>query len=482
MVKISQSKQPPTAPAAPDWASVDARLEAHLPQLLEDIGTLVAIPSVAGSPAPGAPYGQAVDQALAAALQIAQRLGFATENVDGHLGLADLAGHGQGQVGVLGHLDVVPADAAEWRTPPFAAVEKDGMLYGRGVVDDKGPLLAALHAAAVLQEAGLSLNKSVRFLMGCNEENGMSCVKYYLTKYEQPEYGFTPDGHFPAIIGEKGIYHYQLCRSFAAPEPPLPGLPQLLSLSAGQAENVIPGTAKAVFAAGEGLAAALSGREGLQIQQEGAHTVLIASGQAAHASTPEDGVNAITRLLDVLAELNFGPLPVRAFINDIQRLITVDDRHGAGFGLDEADALSANTHAPTMLQLDHSGARLTLDLRFLLSRKAKHYRKQLRSLAQQQQMVFVERNYHNPLYLGENHPLTEMLLQSYREVSGDNGPAEVIGGGSYAKTLKNFLAFGAEPAGAAEMAHQANEAISCLHLLDCLKIYARAIYRMAMAD
>jgi len=460
------------------FARADRLLEERFPQLVEDIGRVVAIPSTEGEPAEGAPYGAEVARVLEEALAICRRMGFETENVDGHCGLADWPGQTARQVGVLAHLDVVPACAEEWDTPPFTATVKDGWLYGRGVVDDKGPLFAALYAAAALRDAGAELRNTVRFLMGCNEEGGMQCMEYYLTKYPQPDFGFTPDGHFPAIIGEKGIFHYTLSRSWQAEA--CEG-PQLLSVSAGHAPNVIPATAQAVLANADGLAAQLAGCSGITVAQQGSTLTVTANGQAAHASTPQDGDNAISYLLKALRGAAYGPAGAKQFLDEFADLLE-DDRAGSGFGVAEADALSAVTHAPTMLHVADGRAELMLDMRFLVTKKAAEYRERLQAFAAAHNCAFAEHGYHDPLYLGENHPLAGMLMESYREVTGDLREPEVIGGGSYAKTMKDFIAFGAEPAGSAEMAHQNNEAIECSHLLNCTKIFARAIYRMGMAE
>ena len=180
-------------PAQVDFDRIDAALESYYPQMERDLLALISYPSVQGEPDWRAPFGQDVRDALDFALGVAVTLGFRAEDVDGYVGLADLEGYSDEQVGVLCHLDVVPARAEDWTVcPPFEPCVKEGRIYGRGALDDKGPTIAALYGAAVLADFGVPLSKTVRFILGCNEESGMECVKYYLSKFDPPECGFTP--------------------------------------------------------------------------------------------------------------------------------------------------------------------------------------------------------------------------------------------------------------------------------------------------
>ena len=177
-------------------------------------------------------------------------------------------------------MDVVPARAEDWTVcPPFEPVVRQGRIYGRGALDDKGPTIAALYAAAVLADFGLPLTKTVRFILGCNEESGMECVKYFLEKYEPPALGFAPDGRFPLVNGEKGICHFQLAASFP---PAQEGGPRLLRLEAGSAANIVPAEAEAVFSPGAQLC--FHGEEGISLTQQEGCPVVTAKGRAAHGS------------------------------------------------------------------------------------------------------------------------------------------------------------------------------------------------------
>jgi len=121
-------------------------------RLIGAVSRLVAVKSVNGPAQPGAPFGPGPKAALEEALALASELGFATRNYDDHVGLADLNG-GPTQLHILAHLDVV-GEGKGWDTDPYTCVEKDGVLYGRGVSDDKGPLCAALMAMAAVKDLG----------------------------------------------------------------------------------------------------------------------------------------------------------------------------------------------------------------------------------------------------------------------------------------------------------------------------------------
>jgi succinyl-diaminopimelate desuccinylase len=93
----------------------------------------------------------------------------------------------------------------EWIFPPYAAEISDGVLYGRGSVDDKGPAMAALFAMAALRESQIALRRRFRLIVGLDEESGSRCIKYYRENAELPEFSFSPDASFPVVNAEKGI-------------------------------------------------------------------------------------------------------------------------------------------------------------------------------------------------------------------------------------------------------------------------------------
>lgn len=106
---------------------------------------------------------------------------------------------------------------SNWKSDPFTAEIRDGRIYGRGAIDDKGPAVAVLYALRAIRESGIPLRKNVRFLLGCNEENGSTDLEYYMARHAMPPQVFTPDGSYPIIHLEKGMLRLQFTKATADP-------------------------------------------------------------------------------------------------------------------------------------------------------------------------------------------------------------------------------------------------------------------------
>ena len=137
----------------------------------------IRIPSLKAEGSEGAPFGAQLRRMLDVALEDAASFGFTVRDFDGYAGDATL-GDAEETVAVLGHLDVVPVGDG-WRVDPFGAVREGDVLLGRGTSDDKGPSLAAMFAMRAIREAGVPLKKSIRLILGCDEESGWQDMAYY---------------------------------------------------------------------------------------------------------------------------------------------------------------------------------------------------------------------------------------------------------------------------------------------------------------
>ena len=202
-------------------------------EMKRSLRELCRIESVAGiDVSDDAPYGAGCAQALDYALELCRRLGFETKLCDKHrCGWAQI-GAGETVVGILAHLDVVPAGSG-WSYPAYDLTEENGRLYGRGVSDDKGPAIACIYAMKDILDAGISLKRRVRIIFGQSEESGeWDDMAYYREHEELPVFGFTPDADFPAIYGEKRLLNYKLTMPLEESG--------LLDIRGGSASNVVP--------------------------------------------------------------------------------------------------------------------------------------------------------------------------------------------------------------------------------------------------
>lgn len=171
-------------------------------QMIEDIKTIVRMPSVEKEAEENAPFGKDIALTLDKALEIASSLGFQTKHLDHYIGYAQY-GEGEDYIGIIGHLDVVPTGTG-WKHPPFSAYEEDGYIYSRGILDNKGPIMTCLYALYAIKELNIKLHKPVRIIFGCDEETGFKDLEYYLKHEQPPVMGWTPDCKYPVVYGERG--------------------------------------------------------------------------------------------------------------------------------------------------------------------------------------------------------------------------------------------------------------------------------------
>lgn len=179
-----------------------AKVDELSQEMIRTIIRMVQIDSVEAEAEPDAPFGRGVKKALDAALRLAEEMGFSAVNVDNYMGYASY-GESEDYVCAVGHLDVVPVGTG-WKQPPFSGYMKDGVIYSRGVLDNKGPIFSCLYALYALKELGIRPDRQIRILFGCDEETGFEDLKYYLSKEKPPVMGFTPDCKYPVVYAERG--------------------------------------------------------------------------------------------------------------------------------------------------------------------------------------------------------------------------------------------------------------------------------------
>ncbi len=438
----------------------------------EFIGMLqrwIRTPSVKGGAEDGAPFGRDVRRMLDTAMEDAKKLGFAVRDFDGYACDVTL-GDAAEKIAVLGHLDVVPVGDG-WTKPPFDGLIENGRIYGRGTNDDKGPSLAALFAMKAVREAGIPMKKGIRLILGCDEESGWEDMEYYGAHEQIPDVGFSPDACFPLINTEKGMVVLEL-RAPAAET----GL-RILEMATGDRINVIPGECRALVEGGAELAEKVrvyAERTGLpyaaEVMEQGVR--LAATGIPGHSAYPEGKRNAIGMMLLLLRELGAeGPVAVLAEAVGMEH-------DGKSLGCACRDEVSKElTCNMGILRLQDGEWFGTLDFRCPVTADQEKLKEA--AAAHLPGFAVVTETQKPPHHVPADSELVKSLLAAYEEETGLKGEPMSTGGGTYAKVLKQGVAFGALFPDEEDLAHQADEYETIDRLMLAMKIYANALIRLA---
>ena len=445
--------------------SIKEEIHALSDEMITNLGRLVAIDSQLGTPAEGMPFGEGPAKALSEGLKIAQELGFHTVNLDNYCGYAEM-GEGEEIVGIAGHLDIVPV-GGDWTHDPFKLTREGDYVYGRGTTDDKGPVLEALYAMKLLRDSGVKLNKRVRLIMGCNEETGSKCMEHYNEVAEELSCGFTPDANFPCIHGEKGHMSMMAYSKNT----------KIISMNGGFVSNAVCDTCTTVIPASAGMkdkleeALSQTGLKEYKVTEQNGQISIYAKGIPAHASTPTLGVNAAGVIFDCLAKAGFEDDFVK-FYNS--HLGTACD--GSGVGLKFEDEYGDLTFCNGIVKTEDGVISCTIDIRVPVTLKAQQVRKMCEGRLEDENGRIEIIEIGDPLFFPRQSPLVEALYKAYVDVTGDkeNEPM-VIGGGTYAKSLKNIIAFGPEKLGIDYRIHSADEYILVSGMEEAVQIYMEAI-------
>lgn len=439
-------------------------VENQLPNMEALLKKLVEIPSVQGNATGDAPYGEEPLRCLEEFLRQAEKLGFPVSLEDRRMGEVRL-GEGAPELAVLGHLDVVPG-WTEGEHPPFELTKEDGVYYGRGVIDDKGPMVSALFALYYFLEQNISLEKPVLLLAGTDEENGSSDLEFYRKNHSLPPMVMTPDASYPLINGEKGMLRFLLQRKVTQT--------YLTELTGGEVINGVPQKARAGFVFVPPFWKDLpQSVGGVQLSMQGQEYTAL--GKNAHASTPELGENALTALWQALAE----GLPAgkeQHLFRDLTTLFPHGKTGGEGFGLECSDPVSGRlTLNPGFCQIHGGLAEIFCDVRFPLNRSAKEMLVEFTRKAAQYRFILIPLLTQEPHYTPEDSRLVSTLLKVYREHTGREGRCLAIGGGTYVHDIPGGVAFGMEREGYDYRMHGADERLPVEELVDNTVLYIKAI-------
>lgn len=414
---------------------------------------LIRIPSVKDQPVPNAPFGAQTVEALERFLDEAKKDGFRTKNVDGYCGWLEYGPEdAEAMIAAVAHLDVVPV--GDW-TDAFEPILEDDRLVGRGSIDDKGPAVSAYYGLKALKDSGYEPKHRLRLILGLDEESGSACMERYCQTEEIPVAGFTPDADFPVIHAEKGMIRYDVEMTW--PEDTSSPL-RFVRAEAGSRANVIPGSAK------------------ISLKHEDGHVdTKVVEGVMGHASMPEMAKNAISLAIrDVAYRLQETGVS-HPFVDMYTALIGLDydgDKLGIKFEDEVSGPLTMNIG---VIDLNETGVKMICDIRYPVTM---NYDEMVSTIEKQYQAYGASVkiwSHSEPLYRPKDHKLVAALSRIYNEQSGSSDEPIAIGGGTYARSIPNILAYGPTFPGEENLAHQHGEYILLETLFRSSEIYREAL-------
>jgi|LSQX01.1.fsa_nt_gb succinyl-diaminopimelate desuccinylase len=438
-----------------------AFLEAQEENMIADLKEFVRIPSISTDLAE-------VRRALDYALSLGEKMGFSSRAVlDGQAGIIE-TGSGPETLGILSHVDVVPpGDLEAWDSPPFEPVIRDGAIWGRGTLDDKGAIIASLYAMKAVAGLGQPWRKKVQLILGTQEEVDWTDMRAYVKNFPLPNYGFTPDGEYPLCNIEKGMIDIEIAVPLSSPAGD--GL-FLVAVDGGKATNVVPDYCRAKL-----------------LKKPGDEVITLESwGKSAHSCQPEKGENAIINLCHRLKE---EPLEE----NSLSRVVKVlrekfADIYGKEIGLYSEDEyyngefIHRNTIAVTMITTGDNEATLNFNVRFAYGTTEEEILEAFRRVASEMGGAIKDYKALPAVYISKDRPFMQAFARAYESVTGLKNEFTLAYGGSYAKAMENIVSWGPIFPGEEDTCHEVNEHMSLSSFMLNAKIFAVAIAGIALSE
>ncbi len=459
---------------------IDAFLQENRDNIVNDLIKMSRIPAVRGEAEEGAPFGKDVARSLEVCAQVARDMGFETTLYSDSGYAVTTFGEGEKSIGFFGHADVVPAGDGWTVCEPFEPTVIDGVLYGRGVVDNKAGLTAGFYTMKAIRDLGIPFSSKLITFTGGNEESGMKCLHAFVEQQRSPDVCITADSSFPVCCGEKTSMKV----SIIADKP----FDTIIYVKAGTVSNAVAAYAEAALPANAELRAQLEqaalSDSGFALREEDGRLIFSATGLTAHASRPQLGKSGLKMLVKALSAC-----PAIGS-NDMEiigtAVLATEDDYGETMGFAYQDEqMGRTTMVCTIAATENGRLKLNYDNRVCAMQDAE-------KLARSYEEFFSSRGFGfdatdtykgyaiSPgFYIPPTDPVIAAAVELYRTITGEkDAQAYTMGGGTYARYLKNAFAFGPVFPGRNPVTipghggiHQPDEALVIDDYMQAMKIY-----------
>ncbi len=366
----------------------------------------------------------------------------------------------------------------------FCGTIYDNKIYGRGAIDDKGPVISSLYAMKVIME-NYKLKKRVRLILGLNEENDWKCINYYKSHEESPSVSFSPDADFPCIYAEKSILTSYLKMDYSnflnkdiiikeinTYENPINVVPKICSVVLKinnkklKMSEIIENLKKIIDE---------SGFEIDIYKIDETELKLTSYGIQSHAAHPDLGINAISRLIVILSKL-FNIYDIYIGLFEFFKNYINTDYTGKNLEIDYKNQLGCLTLNVGDFCLKNNILEIGMNIRIPASvNTIEVENKFIKYVCPYSNVDFDTISYKPSLYISKENKLVKTLCGIYNEVTHSNLEPIAIGGATFARAFDNCISFGPNFPNDKDMCHQTDEFIDIDKLLLSCKIYAKAI-------
>ncbi|RTR32111.1 dipeptidase [Shewanella atlantica] len=426
--------------------------------------------------------------------QLSQKLGLDYSD-HGYVILIGL-GNSEKKLGVITHGDVQPANPQLWQSNPFVldVTSKPGKLIGRGTEDDKGAIVTAMYAMKSIQDKGLKLDRRIELMVYFAEETDWDPLRAFLKNFTPADINITIDAEYPVVTAEKGWSKINLVIPPQEMASTADNRARLVSFSGGVFSSQVPQQAYAELSGvSDELQTALEAQGELQpgmryrFDTKGDTLVIFADGKAAHSSAPEDGINAVTHLAELLS-IHDWPRSQAAltmsFIHEMVGLGVYAEQFGEIAYKD--NFMGAMTLAPTVIKHTKDGTEVVMNLRRPIGKSPELLDKQtLKALNDWQgkhetELKGIDTYWGTPMVM-DDAPHLDTLLNVFSHFTGVIDPKPVaIGGSTNSKLFPNALSFGPAMPGVEYTGHTENEFMTHKQFMLNLKMYTAAFIELAV--
>jgi len=423
--------------------------------------------------------------------QQAEALGLDYQD-DGYVVIISL-GDSKERVGIITHGDIQPVNPSKWKKSPFELdlTSEPGKLIARGTEDDKGPISTALYAMKAIKDKGIKLNKRLELYVYMAEESDWGPLEEYVKNHELPQINITIDAEYPVVTAEKG---YGTLRIAFNKQEKSPLFDRYIShFEGGYFGSQIPEDAKVIIENAditllEELMKKAQSYQGVtfDLSLKDKQLTIVALGKSAHSSKPQEGVNAIPYLADLISDTkwpNNGAGTLVNFINDNIGLGLEGKKFGKIAYRD--DFMGPMTVSPTVIKQHKNTIELNINIRRPRGKTAQQLHNEINhaisswKLKNMADITELSHSIGDP-FVQTGAPHIDTLMSVFTHFTGIKDAKPIsIGGGTNSRLFPNAVAFGPSMPNTEYTGHSEHEFITMEQFVLNLKMYTAVMVELA---